>query len=98
MKLKPLSAVFQSIGKMLSFQIEHKNFRKYLSKIGTQGTAAHFALPRCAVTADLQLNKGTRKGRFFHNYLSALAAWTQIKLFSKYVQIFQICFSKIIAL
>lgn len=58
--------------------------------------AAHFALPRCAVTADrrLQLNKGTRKGRFSHNYLSALAAWTQSILFSKMYKFFKFAFQK----
>jgi hypothetical protein len=62
MEWKPLSAVFRSVGKMLSSGINVRNFWKYLCKTDIQGTPAHFALPGCAVTSDLsdlQLNKGT---------------------------------------
>jgi hypothetical protein len=39
--------------------LDVRNFRKYLCETATQGTPAHFELHGCAVTSDLQLNKGT---------------------------------------
>jgi hypothetical protein len=39
--------------------LDVRNSRKYLCETATQGTTAHFELHGCAVTSDLQLNKGT---------------------------------------